>query len=190
VLSLARSRGFVSRSRGPRRKLSWTIGVQTGTDGSAQVLSSTSSQVFTGAAVVALDGTTLVRTRGEFLIFLKSATTAAAGFHGAFGIGVGNTAAVAAGVGSIPTPIDEENWDGWLYHRYFSCISHGVIDGTVSNDGDAINATSAAVRIEVDSKAMRKLSIEQTVFGAIQVLEAGTATAEFFFNSRQLVKLA
>ena len=69
----------------------------------------------------------LIRTRGEFLIFLHSATALAHGYHGAFGIAKATTVAITAGAASVPTPITEENWDGWLYHRYFSVLSAGPI---------------------------------------------------------------
>jgi len=64
-----------------------------------------------------------------------------------------------------------------------------IIAGAVATDGDAMNTVTAALRIEVDSRAMRKLEVSQTVYCCLEVLEIGTATMSWAFNSRQLVKL-
>jgi len=189
---MARSRGgsFRSRSGVSRRKTSWTVGPGSGTGGSAQSITTSSAVLMGATAVVAVDGITMVRTRGEFNAFLTAAAGAPEGFFGAFGIAVASSAAVAAGVASVPTPIAEESWDGWLYHRYFSTIAGGVVDGTAATDDVQVNATSAALRLEIDSKAMRKLEIAQTIYAAVEVALTGTATLRVFMNSRILVKLA
>ena len=48
-------------------------------------------------------------------MFLSAATSALDGFNGAFGIGLVTRQALAVGVSAVPTPLDEEDWDGWLY---------------------------------------------------------------------------
>ena len=88
----------------------------------------------------------------------------------------------------MPTPLDQEAWDGWLYHWYFALLTGGKMDGSVSVDRNNTNATAAALRVEVDSKAMRKLTVDDVIFAAIQVIETGTATMQWMFNSRQLLK--
>ena len=182
----SRGSGFWT-TRAQRRKTSWEIGPQTGTDGSAQVLSSSAATIATGAVTPGLPGVTVIRTRGELLLVLKSASVVGAGFHGAFGIGIASAAAVAAGIGSVPTPITEEGSENWLYHRYFAVVSAGVVDGTASTDSDP--NTGAVLRVEVDSKAMRKFDDQLVIYAAIEVTEAGAATMDWYFNSRQLVKL-
>ena len=59
---------------------------------------------------------------------LSSAGSATDGFHGAFGIGIANVNAFATGgITSLLTPLADESWEGWLYHRYFSLFAGGTI---------------------------------------------------------------
>ena len=190
---MARPRGFGFRTnlgRSQRRKSSWQFGTQTGVDGASQAISSSSSVIATGAVGIITDGLTLVRTRGDLNLFLTSATTAGDGFHGAFGIAVASAAAVLAGIASVPTPITEEEWDGWLYHRYFSLFAGGTIAAaTAAQQQDQVNSSSAALHIEVDSRAMRKVETDMTIYAAIEVVELGAAGMDWAFNSRSLFKL-
>ncbi len=67
-----------------------------------------SSSVFVGAAVTpTIEGSTMIRIRGLLNYFLLAGAAAGDGFQGAFGIGIATTAAVAAGIASVPTPITE-----------------------------------------------------------------------------------
>ena len=184
-----RGSGFRSH-RSQRRKTSWNIGPQSGVDGAPQTLSGTNVDLATGGAVVVAEGVTLVRTRGELAMHLEVASLQD-GFHGAFGIAVATSTAFTAGIGSLPTPLDEESWDGWLYHRYFSLLAGGIVAAaTAATQQNQINSTSAALRFEVDSKAMRKLQVDQTIYAALQVVEFGaSAQMVWSFNSRMLVKL-
>ena len=148
------------------------------------------SSILGFGAQVNLDGFTLVRTRGEFVAQLRSASAIANGFSGAFGIGIVTDAAFAVGVTAVPTPVTEADSDSWLYHRFFSCIAGAPIAGAAMQDEDAVNPTGAAVRFEVDSKAMRKTGEkESTIYAAIEVTELGTAAIDIMFNSRLLFKL-
>ena len=185
---MAGRRRFTSGST--RRQTSWEGGPATGTNGSVESLTASANLVFNTGVIALIDGLTLVRTRGEFVAYLKTASAAGAGYAGAFGIGIVNENAFGIGATAILAPIDDEEWDGWLYHRFFSLTAADVIDGSVSADVDAINSVSAAVRLEVDSKAMRKIEAEEVLFAAVQVTEALTATVDFAFNSRLLFKLA
>ena len=191
---MANSRGSGFRrsfARSQRRKTSWQIGPQSGVNGAAVAISASQATLLNTVAVVLEDGLTLVRTRGEFTAFLRTSTAAGDGYHGAFGIGVATLAAVTAGVLSVPTPLTEEDWDGWLYHRYFGIFSGGPLaTATAAQQTDLVNPMSAAIRLEVDSKAMRKLETEMALFAAIEVVELGAAgIMEFSFNCRMLVKL-
>ena len=126
------------------------------------------------------DGHTIVRLRGYFSARLTAAASISDGFFGAFGIGKATLAAFTAGVGAVPTPITEEAWDGWIYHEYFSVLSQTT---TVLED------TSWLVR-QIDSKAMRKLTIEDVIYVVFEMSEVGTATMALNMNSRVLLKLA
>ena len=191
---MAHSRGSGFRTnlaRSQRRKTSWQIGPQSGVDGASVQISASQATLLNGVLFVSEDGLTLVRTRGEFVAHLQLAAADGDGFHGAFGIAVATSAAVTAGVASVPTPLTEENWDGWLYHRYFGLFSGGPIAAaTATQQKEQVNATSAALRFEVDSKAMRKLEVDMAIYAAIEVVELGAASQmRFAFNSRTLIKL-
>ena len=176
---------------GERHRSSWEVGPETAAGGQPQQISSTSASLAATAVQATEDGQTLIRTRGELLIGLETATAAWDGFHGAFGIGKATAAAVLAGAASVPTPISEEAWDGWLYHRYFSIFSGGPIAvATAAQEANQHNPTMAAVRIEVDSKAMRKFDVDEALYAAIEMVEFGTgAVMRWTFNCRMLFKL-
>ena len=179
-----------SFARSPRRKTAWEVGPETAGLGGPQELIVSSSNLAGTSTVFLFDGDTHVRLRGELLLFLKLATAAGDGFHGAFGVGIATTPAIVAGIASLPTPLDEEAWDGWLYHRYFSLFAGGTIAAaTAQQQADGVNATTAALRLEVDSKAMRKTAVDMGMFAIIQVVEHGGSTMEWSFNCRTLIKL-
>ncbi|MBC8547982.1 hypothetical protein H8711_13815 [Clostridiaceae bacterium NSJ-31] len=104
-------------------------------------------------------------------------------------MGITTAEAIAVGITAVPTPISDDQWDGWLYHRFFSLVSPSVMNGGAAKDTDGVTGVSAAVRFEVDSKAMRKLPENMAVFVVFQVTEVGIATMQFHFNSRILLKL-
>ena len=172
-------RGFSSpRIRGPRRKTSWGVGPGgTGVNGVT-----VSSAAFLGAGIVltSLSDVTLVRLRGYFEALLESGAAAGDGFFGAIGIGIVETAAFTAGIVSVPTPLTEDDAELWLYHRFF---------GVHVNSAAGVNDPGAHIRFEVDSKAMRKFSDDQTMYAAVEVIEIGTAALDMFFDSRVLLKL-
>ena len=176
---MARLRRGSFPARGPRRLNSW----DDGTGGVPAQTITGSTVAFVGNAVSVLtDGTTLVRTRGQLDVILAAASAAGDGYQGAFGIGVTTQAAVAVGITAVPTPITEQTWDGWLY---WTPISVHVGEATA---GDK-NWASGAQRTTVDSKAMRKLKEDQSIFAVWEVTEIGTATATIFWDSRALFKL-
>ena len=181
------------RSRFPSRsahRTSWEVGPETSGNGAPQSLSVSGSQLAGTAVAATVDGQTLVWTRGELLMFLTLATAAGDGYHGAFGIAKATQAAVTAGVASVPSPITEETWDGWLYHRYFSIFAGGPMAvATAAQETLQHAATTAALRIEVDSKAMRKFDQNESLYAVVEVAEHGTAVLEWAFNCRMLFKL-
>jgi len=130
-----------------------------------------------------------VRIRGELQLLLSSATAALNGYTGAFGIGIVTGPAFAAGVGSVPTPITDIEWNGWMYWKAIPLVSAGVIDGSAAADTDAITGHTVQMRVEIDSKAMRKINFEETVFAALEVTERGTAVLNWSFITRILTKI-
>jgi len=186
---MARRRLFSQRqSQAPRRLNDWFGGPATGTNGSIQTISVTGPVLWTTAIGFSIPQT-LVRTRGSMLLTLKNATAQGDGFTGAIGIAKATTAAVVAGVGSVPTPLTEEDWDGWIWHRYFALSSQDPIDGGGITDRDLQNPVTASLRFDFDSKAMRKVLELETLYGVIEVTEVGTSTLALFANCRQLFKL-
>jgi len=185
-----RSRSRFPRSSGARRKTSWAAGPETSGGGGVQTFTGTIAQLAGTAVQATVDGLTLVRTRGELLIFLRTASASDNGFFGAFGIAKATSAAVLAGAASVPTPIAEESWDGWLYHRYLSVMSAGPIAAaTAAQEALQVNNVCAALRIEIDSKAMRKQDISEAFYAVLELTEVGTADLTWQFNSRLLLKL-
>ena len=161
-------------------------------DGASGATISSSVAVIGGNSVLAaLDGLTLVRTRGHLLLQLLTAVSAADGFVGAFGMAKASSAAILAGVASVPTPLTEESWDGWFFHQYFSLISSCPIAvATAAQEALQNNNVAAAVRFEIDSKAMRKIDIDEGFYMAIEVVEIGAASMLWTSDTRILSKLA
>ena len=170
--------GFTPTPR--RRKTQWFGGP--GGTGTNSLQSSTA--VLLGSSTSPAAGQedhTLVRTRGLVQILLTSVAAAGDGFFGAVGIGIATTSAIAAGVASVPTPLTELSWDGWIWHHFFSV--HAGITAAVESE-------STTVTIPIDSKAMRKLGgTNMGLYAAIEGVEEGTATAEIWLNCRMLHKL-
>ena len=172
-----RSQRGSNRASGVRRQTSWEEGV--GGTSSAQFAASGSAIVGSGVQPTT-DGLTLVRTRGFVELVLTTITANLDGYSGGIGIGVVNTNAFGVGVSAVPLPLTEMQWDGWLWHQLFAF--HGPAGGTLGHPG-------ANLRFEIDSKAMRKVGLEDTIFASIEVVETGTAVMSYFLDSRMLFKL-
>ena len=184
-------RGF-SRGRAslpyPRCKNSWEPGV--GQVAIQTEISSSVAIIVTAALVPLVDGLTLVRTRGRMQAFLKSATATGDGYTGAFGIGVATEAAVVAGAASVPTPITEQEWDGWLYWQAIQIRATGPLSGAAATDQDIIAVNTAMLNLDFDSKAMRKIGQSDAIYGCLEVVEIGTAVLTWGIDSRMMFKLA
>ena len=170
-------RDFRGSSRGTaaaRRRTAWEDGP--GGTGAQSLTSSTSVIVGSGAASLR-DGQTLARIRGNLRITARA--LAAAGDHmaGAFGIGIVKAPAFAIGITAIPTPITEQDDEDWLF---WSAIAVGGL----------VNEGLGLMNIPIDTKAMRKLSIGDTIYGCLEVgTEVGTVTMVAFFDTRALIFL-
>ncbi len=191
VRCVASSRRFPRQSR-VRRKTSWDEGPSSGgigTEGAGQTLSASGKVLWGVGQNLLADGITLVRTRGQVLAYLTAANSIGSGFYGAMGIALANTEAFLSGVASLLGPWSDANSDGWLWHQFFRLTSGAVIDGSNAADADIVNSVCAAFRLDLDSKAMRKMEVGQTMYGIIEVTEVGTAEMTFSAQTRQLAKL-
>ena len=184
----------MARSRGrqlvqtTRRGNSWEFGP--GQVGAETPVTGTVSRILLTTISVNVAGTTLVRIRGEFNYYLHAATATLDGYRGAFGIGIATQAAIASGAASVPTPITEQAWDGWLFWSMIEARAAGpIVQAAVSLESGQVNPVMAAHRTMVDTKAMRKLRVEDGIYACIEVTEVGTALMEVSLLSRMLVKL-
>ena len=178
-MALRSASSFRGPSRSLKRKTTWLDGP------TAELsVSSVTPQIWNTGLLLTLDGGTLVRTRGAGLLTLNATSQVHGGAIGALGIGVCTLQAFNAGVASVPTPIAQIDWDGWLWHQAFNVAS---ITATIS---DGVNAVGCTQRVEIDSKAMRKVPENMVVFGAMEIgTELGTAVVTFDATCRCLVKL-
>ncbi len=176
---MARGRSFrQGRVFIPRRTTSWDEGPGSNT----LVTYSVSTTTILGAALaVLIGGDTLIRTRGLLTVELQSITSAGDGFGGAVGLGLASTDAVVAGVGSLPNPVDDLDWEGWIWHQFVNVFSAATIEDNWS-PGDA-------QQIQIDSKAMRKADDNLSFFFSGQFTEVGTAEMDVRVDSRMLFKL-
>ena len=172
---MAHRRGLIPRARGPKRLTNWGVGP----GGTAALGITSSTAALLGSGIVVTAAGTIVRLRGHFAAFLTSYTTAGDGYQGAVAIGIASTPAFAAGIASLPSPITESEWDGWMWHNFFGV--HGQVVA-----GSAAGAAAPEFSVAVDSKAMRKMSDQMTMFAAVEVVEIGTAVIQMHFDSRLL----
>ena len=175
---MARRSGF---TQGRRRPVTWGAGP----DSSAQSVAASGKTLWTnsiGGAGEALERT-IMRTRGGGLFSLSAATAAQDGFLVGLGIGLVSVQAQTAGATSIPGPLADRDWDGWLWHEIF------VVRAVTATIADGANAVTVAHHFEIDSKAMRKWDSDADVIvGMMEVTELGTAVGELHAMTRLLLK--
>jgi len=171
------ARQFQSRSRFgqvARRSTSWLTGpqlVSTSISGPANTIGTTGLQILE-------DGTTLVRTRGSVL--LRLSTTAGGttdGMSGAVGIAMGSENAFGAGFASLMHPFNDSEWDGWIFHSFYHLNGPATLG-------------SAFQRIDIDSKAMRKIAALDVLYLAIATVEVGTEVIQMIADTRMLFKVS
>ena len=171
------SRRFPVRNQ---RTVLWAQG-----PGSVTVTSfSSSTTSVLGLGQTSLGGVTIVRMRGAFEAHLQTVGSAGDGFHCGVGIGIVTGDAFSVGVGSMPNPLADIDWGGWLYHWIFD------LHTPTATIGDGVNSAGAHIRFQIDSKAMRKMKPNETIFGSIQTEEDGAASMGVFFDTRMLFKLS
>ncbi len=170
------------RTRALKRINKWSLGPKA----TPLAMTAGAAQIWTaGVVLLAETQVTLVRIRGDALLYLTAATATGDGFKGALGIAVVSNEAFTAGAAAIPDPrsVSESDWDGWIYHRFFHV--NAVAGGSPDPAGG-----SGMQRIEIDSRAMRKWSNGYTIVGVLGTTEEGTAVGEFWADTRMLVKLS
>ena len=161
------------RSFVARRSTSWAVGAS-----ETRQLTAVGVTLWAVGSQAVVPGLTLVRTRGELLVAISSVAAVTDTMRMAFGLCVVSENAFGAGVGSVPTPDVDMAWDGWLWHRFVSlAVSAGSEAGTA--------------RIEIDSKAMRKIKETDVLIGVTEVIaESGTVVCSLRAETRVLMKLA
>ncbi len=182
---MARSFQSRPRPRTRRRTTTWSDGPKSTLTG--QVLASTGKSIWaTGFAVAAGTSLTLVRTRGEILLQLDLATAAGDGFLGAIGLGIVSGDAFGIGSTAMPGPFSDPGWPGWWWHQYFSV--RGV--AAQSAGADVARNANSDLRIDIDSKAMRIVKENESMFGMVEIgAELGTASLTYLGQTRVLLKL-
>ncbi len=171
---MARSSRF--HRDGPKRQVTW-IGPP-----DQNFLSVTSTaKTLVGSfdpAAAALIKPTVVRTRGNVAV-KPTALNADVTIVGAFGLAVVSDQAFAAGAGSIPGPFDDAEWDGWFVWHSFS-YTFEFADATGFQGPMDLNT-------EVDSKAMRKVTDNETI---VLMAESQIGAFAIAMNIRLLLKLS
>jgi len=171
------------RGRGSsRRSTSWNVGPS---QGGLPSITAGGAFLWDTGAQVALEGLTLVRIRGQMSIWLESVGTIGDGFFAsAFGLCVISENAFGVGVTAIPSPITDVAWDGWLWHSFV-----GPIMGFSVTESENTGPVSQ-VRMDIDSKAMRKLKLSDVIVGVGEFsTEVGVTILQFGARTRALVKL-
>ena len=176
------SRGpFGGRSRTPRRLTAWGLGPQM-TD---QSITATGKVIWSTGIGIVEQVATLVRTRGAFMARVLSVAAATDSMVGAIGLGIVSTDAFAVGATAVPGPFTDPEWDGWLWHQYYT------LAGVTATAADGSNAVGFVRRFEIDSKAMRKINGNEILMGVFEVgVETGTMSIRVSGDTRILLKIA
>ncbi len=134
-----------------------------------------------GATLVASapfeEQTTVVRARGQVSV-IPAAFTTSLNIVGAFGVAIVSTEAFTAGIASIPEPFSDADWGGWFVWRSFSYRFEF---------DDATGLNFPRWDFEVDSKAMRRISPNETM---VLIAESQTGAFQISAPLRVLVKLS
>ncbi len=113
---------------------------------------------------------TLMRSRGSIFLQLDAGGNDERVLIG-LGLILASQEAVTAGVASIPKPIVEIEAD-WIWHSFV--VLSSLAESAVTGDSSALWA-----RVEIDSKAMRKVKPNQNIVLVAQVGQVVDATGTF-----------
>jgi len=161
-------------SRGPRRQTTWI-----GPADQGYITIGAGAKVIIASFDPAANGMnkpTVVRTRG--MVSVNPVIAGDAQIVGAYGIGIVSDEAFAAGVAAVPGPINDADWGGWFVWRSFAFTQAQL---------DATGSLIQSVQMDVDSKAMRKMSTNETV---VLVAESQAVGFEISMGLRLLFKLS
>ena len=176
---MAHARGSRFRGRSARRQTSWN-------EGPFGVLTTAATSILAipTAQTAVAEGLTIVRFRGTVTLGLSLVTVALDGFA-RIGLGLCIVSQNAADVGAtaIPGLIADIGWDGWLWHSLQPLF--GATTTLESGQG------TSNVRVEIDSKAMRKFKATDVVVAMVETQdEVGTSQIRVNWDSRMLLKLS
>ena len=132
-----------------------------------------------GGALVFSAPATILRCRGEILVTLDGAT-AGDNMQVGFGLGIVSSEAFDAGPGSVPGPLEFPDYS-WLYWTSKMLTLEHIDVGSAE-----LSLLSAAVRFEVDTKAMRKVKPAESLCWIVQT--SGTVPVDVdIANTRVLI---
>ena len=136
-----------------------------------------------GSTLVALvsfeEALTVIRNRGGFA-HKPQAYSSDLTYAGAVGMGIVTAEAFAIGITAIPTPFSDADWGGWMVWRSFA--QQNELQGTAANV-----IFPAAVVMEIDSKAMRKVTPNEVL---VIIAESQSGAFALSAGIRTLVKLS
>ena len=112
---------------------------------------------------------TIVRARGQISI-QPTSFAADENIVGAFGVGVVSVEARAVGVTAIPEPFSDADWGGWMVWTSFSY--HFEFGSSVGQQ------FPNSVRIDIDSKAMRKVEPNSSLVFVVESFEGAFLMSE------------
>ncbi len=138
--------------------------------------------------VTGVQAFTLVRIRGEVLVHLEGTLAADDNVRLAIGLGVFSTDAFTLGDTAMPDPLDDASFS-WIW--YWS--GHLLMPGAATSaTWDQATTGTAAVRMPIDTKGMRKIKNGETLGFVMQYADqTGTPPVGWDFGAtRALFKLA
>ncbi len=178
---MAHSRQFRSpRAVSSRRTTIWSQGPESG---NAQSVTTAGLTIITTGQVSG-GGVTVVRLRGMLSLWIEATTAIGDGFQKvSAGIGIVTDDAFSIGATAMPSPITDPNWGGWFWYQQLGSF---IGDSTT----ETFRFPMQARKVEIDTKAMRKIQPNEVIFGAVAVSnEVGASTLTFHMDTRMLVKL-
>ena len=175
-----RSRSFPSGSRN-KRKTFWFASADVAGLTNLAAATIVVDQAVSKVAIDAGPGypMTIVRTRGSVWIKTDQVANSEQPFGG-FGFAVVGEEARAAGAGSLPGPILDEDSGQWFVHGFFAQALVVVSQTSIHHDG--------FVRTDFDSKAMRKVEENEAIVVMLENASSGHGLS-YIIKFRMLLKL-
>ena len=173
---------FRARGLTTRRLTGWDIGPDS-SSGTVSITSGTKTIIGTVVSFL-VDGLTIVRIRGTFSYYIRIAQTVFDGFDNAVvGMCLVTDDARIAGSASVPGPVTDDEWDGWMFHKWLPAIISPATANIDPSGGGFLH------ELEIDTKAMRKVTDNESLIFVFEGTEIGAVTMEVDMNTRILVKL-